>query len=218
MRRFILLLVAALVAFTVRPGLAQSSIHQRLTSIGVQMIYTMAQRHPMQATALGIKGHDGDLESPTQAMRDEDIRLLRSWKRQVREIAPPSASLSLVDRDDAKLLTAQIDGQLNSLLVYRFDRKDYSAPAQAVVGAIFTQFQHLPIAGRSGAGSADVTKAWNDIIQRLSKDSGVYSCGANARDQSGALARRHRQRATRRRVRLLQRRVDASRNLAAGPC
>jgi hypothetical protein len=129
----------------------------------------MAQRHPMTATALGIKGYDDALETPSRAGRDEDVRLLRMWQKQLRAIAPAGASLSLVDRDDAKLVQAQLVQQLNQLLVYRADEKDYSAGAQSIVGAVFTQFQHLPIAGQNGATSADVTKGWNDIIARLAK-------------------------------------------------
>src|SRR5579884_821022 len=169
MRTALAALLITFVAVQALPADAQQSVHQRLSNLAVQMVYTMAQRHPMTATALGIKGYDDALESPTRGERDEDVRLLHGWQRQLRAIAPPGAALSLVDRDDAKLLQAQLAQQLNELVVYRSDEKDYSAGAQSIVGAIFTQFQHVPAAGQGGATNADVAKAWGDIVTRLSK-------------------------------------------------
>jgi uncharacterized protein (DUF885 family) len=169
MRRTIVFLAAALALASVQAAYAQSSVHQRLSSLAVQMVYTMAQRHPMDATALGIKGYDDALETPSRSYKTQDLRLLRGWQKQLRAITEGGVPLSLVDRDDATLLQAQLAQQINELTIYHQDEKDYSAPTQAIVGAIFTQFQHLPASGQSAANAVDTAKAWNDIIARLRK-------------------------------------------------
>ncbi|HEV3152365.1 MAG TPA: DUF885 domain-containing protein [Candidatus Baltobacteraceae bacterium] len=170
MRRFVaaaLLLVLQSAAGAVR---AQGvDAHARLTAIARDFTYTMARRHPMTATAAGIPGYDGLLETPSVQYRDEDLRLLRTWLSQVQAIVRESGSPALVDADDAKLLSAQLTSQINALTVYDADEKDYGGPANSVVNAIFTQFQNLPIAGRDGATAQDVRGAWNDITSRLAK-------------------------------------------------
>ncbi len=149
---------------------AQDSAHDRLTKLAQDMTYTTARLYPMEATDLGIPGHDADLETPSEAERAAYTALLRQWQAQLRAIAPPGdATLSLVDRDDAALLGATLNGQLNQQLIYQTDRKDYTAAGNAIANAIFVQFLHLPIAGQNGATRADVDKAWSDITVRLSK-------------------------------------------------
>jgi uncharacterized protein (DUF885 family) len=151
-------------------GAASESSHQRLVALAQELTNSSAHQHPMQATELGITGLDGDLETPSEAARAAEIEQLRSWRRKVQAIASGfDANTSLTDRDDARLLAAQITRELNSLLVSQFDRKDYAAPANQVVEAIFIQFQHLPVAGKDGATAQDVAGAWHDIISRLEK-------------------------------------------------
>src|SRR5580658_6838284 len=134
---------------------AQASAHESLVSLAQDMTYTSARLYPMQATALGIAGHDGDLETPSEAYRAAYVDRLKQWQQRLREItAAFDSATSLVDRDDATLLNAQLEAQLNSFLVYQADRKDYSAPANSVVQAIFNQFEHLPVVGRDGASPA----------------------------------------------------------------
>ena len=149
---------------------AQASVHDRLTTLAQDFVYTTARLRPMQATALGIAGHDGELESPSEADRANYSKRLTDWQSQLNVVtARFDSSTSLVDRDDATLLAAQLAQQLNSLRIYLFDRKDYSASGNNVVGAIFTQFQHLPVVGQDGATPADLARAWDDIIARLSR-------------------------------------------------
>ena len=64
-------------------------------------------------------------------------------------------------------MRAQLLSQERGYTVYDADRKDYSAPGNAIVGAIFTQFQYMPVPGQAGAQPKDVTAAWNDIASRL---------------------------------------------------
>jgi uncharacterized protein (DUF885 family) len=151
------------------PAFGQSSsVHDGLTAIAQDLTFGEARLHPMTATQLGIPGHDGELETPSEAARTAEISILRILKARVNSVAPPGdTSISLVDRDDAKLLIAQLEGDLDALLVYQTDRKDYGAAANAVVNTIFTQFLNLPIAGREGASAADVARAWADITSRL---------------------------------------------------
>jgi uncharacterized protein (DUF885 family) len=151
-------------------GHAEDSVHQRLESLARDLTYTSASLYPMQATALGITGHDGELETPSEGYRAAYVARVQSWRQQLRTLeAAFTSATTLVDRDDGKLLGAMIDADLNALLVYQTDRKDYSLPANNVNAAIFTQFQHLPVVGQEGATVADVNKAWGDIISRLAK-------------------------------------------------
>ena len=149
---------------------ASESPHQRLADLARELTDTTAQLHPMLATALGMTGLDGKLETPNEAARTAEIAQIRAWRDKLRAIAAGfDASTSLTDRDDARLLAAQLTRQLNVRLLYQFDRKDYAAPANGVVQAIFIQFLHLPVAGKEGATEQDVAGAWRDIIARLEK-------------------------------------------------
>jgi len=170
MTRFRPALLAALLStavFGAPPAQAASTPHELLTQLAQQMIDSMAQQDPMLATTLGIEGHDGELVNPSEAGRRQRIERLRRWSHEVDAIEHGGGTLTLVDADDAKLLRAQIDGQLEHLLVHETDRKDYAGPALALTDAVFTQFLHLPIPGRDGATPATRAQAWADITARL---------------------------------------------------
>jgi uncharacterized protein (DUF885 family) len=151
-------------------GQEHPSAHQSLVALARDITYTTAQLFPMHATFEGIPGHDGELETPSEAYRAAYLGHLRQWKIQLSAIgAAFDSATSLVDRDDAALLEAQLDAALNRLTVYQFDRKDYSTSANEVVNAVFIQFQYLPVPGTDGATSADLRRAWRDITSRLAQ-------------------------------------------------
>lgn len=169
MRRLAATLVLA--ALFAVPSMANASpAYAQLQSLAKDMTFTTARLHPMSATQLGIAGHDGELETPSEDARAAEIALIVSWQNRLAKIeSDDKGSMTLVERDDAKLLAAQLTGSLRQFTVYQTDRKDYAGAANAVIAAIFTQFQHLPIEGQRGATSATVAKAWDDITSRLSK-------------------------------------------------
>ena len=149
-------------------GNAAESLHESLTRLAQDMVYTTAKMYPLGATLLGLPGHDGELDTPGEAQRAAQIGRLKSWQQQLATLrAGMTAETSLVDRDDARLLDAQLARQLNQLLVYETDRKDYGDAANSIVGAVFVQFQHLPVVGQEGATAADQLQAWADITSRL---------------------------------------------------
>jgi hypothetical protein len=76
---------------------------------------------------------------------------------------------TLVERDDALLLGAELTGFERDLTVYRQAEKDYAGPANAIVDTLFTQFLHLPIPGEAGATAADRRRAWDRIVARMGK-------------------------------------------------
>lgn len=169
MRRRHLLSLALLCSLgSFAPARAAESVHDRLTGLAQEMIDTTARLHPMLATALGIPGHDADLETPTEAARTAELGQLQKWRDRLHRIATSSASkLSLVDANDVRLLQAQLDRARNELVVYQTDRKNYGGAALRLVQAIYTQLHELPVAGRDGATPEQVSAAWNDIIERL---------------------------------------------------
>jgi uncharacterized protein (DUF885 family) len=147
-----------------------ATVHQELTQLAQDFVYTTARLFPTQATFLGITQYDAELEIPSEKDRAAYIVQLQRWRKRVHAIAPATASdISLVDRNDARLLEAQLSRSLNALQVYQVDRKDYSIGANTIVNAIFLQLQFLPVAGRDSATPATVEKAWADITSRLSK-------------------------------------------------
>ena len=149
---------------------AAPATHDQLTSLAQDVVQTGARENPMMATFLGIPGLDGELGVVSESKRAAHIAQLKGWAAKIDAIkAAAGTSISLVDADDAKLLHAQIDEELDGLLVRQTDRKDYAGPALGVVGAVYTQFLHLPIAGRDDATAADVHQAWIDITARLEK-------------------------------------------------
>ena len=167
---------------------AAPATHDRLTGLAQDMVQTGARENPMRATYLGIAGMDGDLVIPSEAARAATVARLKATIAQLDAITKAAGpAISLVDADDAKLLRAQIDERLDGLRVRQTDRKDYAAPALAVVDAIYTQFLHLPIPGRDGATAADVDKAWADIVARLAKGSAWIEAGQKLVTHPGKL-------------------------------
>ncbi|MDQ6826898.1 MAG: DUF885 domain-containing protein [Candidatus Eremiobacteraeota bacterium] len=155
-------LAASMLAFVLMSTPAQSNaalaISDDLTALAKDMTFTWARLHPMTATELGIAGYDGQLDVPSLAAQRRDRTLNARWLRRLYTIAPHAQTL--VDRDDAALLHAKLIRRVREDTVYRTNEKDYSAPAQAIVDVIFTQFQRVP-AGSSSQG------AWKDIIARM---------------------------------------------------
>src|SRR5471032_221998 len=155
------------------PGVAMGAngpAYQQMQTLAKDMTYTWARVHPLTATGLGIAGYDGQIDEASEAARSQDMALIASWQGKLSKISSQYASsMTLVERDDAKLLGAQLTGLSRQYTVYNVDRKDYAGPANSVVGAIFTQFQHVPTAGVNGATAAGVARAWDDITSRLEK-------------------------------------------------
>ncbi|HKW44553.1 MAG TPA: DUF885 family protein [Candidatus Eremiobacteraceae bacterium] len=151
-------------------GADSDASYQQLQTLAKDMTFTYARIHPLTATGLGIAGHDGDVDAASEGARNDDIALIASWQGRLAKIQSQyGSSMTLVDRDDMKLLGAQLIGLARQYSVYQTDRKDYAGPANSIVGAIFTQFQHLPIVGQNGATAATVGRAWDDITSRLEK-------------------------------------------------
>jgi uncharacterized protein (DUF885 family) len=147
-----------------------SRAHVELTQLAEDYVYTTARLYPTIATAYGITKYDGELETPSEKGRAAYIAQLTQWQARLQKIAGGgAASLSLVDRDDAQLLAAQLTQQLNALRIYQHDRRDYSLGANTFINTIFLQLQFLPVAGRDGATADMVDRAWLDIISRLAR-------------------------------------------------
>ncbi|HEY9024588.1 MAG TPA: DUF885 family protein, partial [Burkholderiaceae bacterium] len=167
---------------------AAPGTHEQLTALAQDIVNVGAQRNPIHATYLGIAGHDGELVNATEAERAATIAQLKAWGMKLDAISKAAGpSISLVDADDAKLLRAQLDERLDSLLVRQTDRKDYAGPALTLVDVIYTQFLHLPIPGRDDATAADVPRAWADIIARLEKGSAFIEAGQKLVTHPGKL-------------------------------
>lgn len=162
--------IFASLAVLTGPAAAAGVLNEKLTALAQDVVYTSAAMFPTQATQLGIPGHDGELDIPSERNRSAYLGKLQQWQKQLEEIAPAGrADIELVDRNDARLLGAQLAQSLNLLLVRKTDRKDYAAGANNIVGTIFFQLQFLPVAGREGRTAADVDKAWTDLTNRLRK-------------------------------------------------
>jgi uncharacterized protein (DUF885 family) len=164
------LLCAIVVAGVAGTAPAAQTLHEQLTALAQDITYETARLYPSQATQLGITKYDADFESLNETDRAAYIRQLRQWQQRLGAIehtAPTDASL--MDRDDERLLQAQLTQSLNGFLVYQFDRKNYAAGAEAVLNSINTQLQFLPVLGQDGAGPEQVGKAWADITARLGK-------------------------------------------------
>ncbi|HVN99684.1 MAG TPA: DUF885 family protein [Steroidobacteraceae bacterium] len=170
-------LVLALPQSVVR---AADSVHEQLVALARDITFTTAAAYPMQATSLGIPGHDGELDVPGEAARAAHLARLQQWQQRLRDItATFTDATALADRDDALLVGAELARGLNVLQVYQADRKDFgggsdgaggvSAGANGVLNAVFRQFEHLPIVGQEGATAADQARAWADITSRLEK-------------------------------------------------
>src|SRR5208282_1410503 len=117
------------------------------------------------------------LDIPSEAKIAQDLAMIRDWQNQLASV--PLQGASLVDVDDAKLLRAQLVGLERQYTVYKTYEKDPAAPSLAIIGAIYTQFLHLPIAGTAGATKADVAAAWQKITERLA-GAPAYIAAGNA--------------------------------------
>jgi uncharacterized protein (DUF885 family) len=153
--------------------------HAALVSLAQDIVYSTAKAYPMTATFLGIPGHDGELETPSEAYRAARVQRLQQWQSQLHSItATFDAQTTLVDRDDAALLQARLTRDLDELLVYQFDRKDYADSANSIVNVVFVQFEHLPVVEQQGATQRDLQRAWDDITRRLT-GAPAYIAAAN---------------------------------------
>jgi hypothetical protein len=149
---------------------AQASVHDKLMSLAQEVTFASARLHPMEATSLGISGYDGELGLPTEASRASYVEQLRRWQGRLGAIAAdfnPATELS--ERDDARLLEAQLTRKVDELIVSQPDRKDYSDSGNQVIEALYTQFENLPVVGQEGATPQDLNRAWQDIVSRLRK-------------------------------------------------
>ena len=157
---FVLLASCALPAAPAPPTTAE-----RLQTLAQRITFDWAKSHPLVATFLGFNDEDGQLDTPSEAENARDLAIIRGWESELASIQLDGASL--VDVDDAKLLRAQLVGLERQYTVYKTYEKDPSAPSLSILGAIYTQFLHLPIAGTAGATQADVAAAWEKITERL---------------------------------------------------
>ena len=154
---------------------AAPATHDQLQDLGRTITFAWAKSHPLVATSLGLSDEDGMLDTPSVAENSADLATVRAWEARLDAIALSGASL--VDRDDASLLRAQLLAYERQYTVYKTYEKDYAGPSQAIVNAIFTQFQHLPSAGANGATSTDVVTAWTNIVSRLTGAPGYIAAG-----------------------------------------
>ena len=153
-------------AFAVAPTWdANDPTYARVQDLAREITTTWAAMHPFVATDLGIRRYDGALERPSRAAIARDLATVARWKAELAAIDLRRASL--VDRDDVALLRAQLVGYERADTVVKRFEKDPTGPGNALVDAIFTQFQRLPIAGTDGATASDVASAWAAISARL---------------------------------------------------
>jgi uncharacterized protein (DUF885 family) len=150
---------------------------ERLQALAQRIIFDWAKAHPLSATFLGLSDEDGRLDTPSEAENARDLATIRGWEKELAAI--PLEGASLVDVDDAKLLRAQLTGIERQYTVYKSYEKDPSGPSVTILGAIYTQFLHLPIAGTAGATQADVAAAWQKITERLA-GAPAYIAAGNA--------------------------------------
>jgi len=172
-----LLLFGLLASCALPAAAAPPTTTERLQTLAQSITFGWAKSHPLTATFLGLSDEDGQLDSPSDAENARDIAMIRGWQRDLASI--PLDGSSLRDVDDAKLLRAQLVGYERQYLTYKTYEKDPSAPSLAIIGAIYTQFLHLPIAGTGGATKADVATAWQKIIDRLA-GAPAYIAAGNA--------------------------------------
>jgi len=176
-----LLLLAGIASCAIASSALQAAApptpSDRLQALARKMTYDWAKDHPLSATYLGLSDEDGQLDTPSEAENAHDLATIRAWESELASI--PLDGASLVDADDAKLLRAQLVSLERQYLVYKTYEKDPSSPSVAIMGAIYTQFLHLPIEGTEGATKADVAAAWEKIIQRL-QGAPAYIAAGNA--------------------------------------
>jgi hypothetical protein len=171
------LLIALLASCALPAAPAPRTTTEKLQTLAQSITFGWAKSHPFVATFLGLSDEDGQLDSPSEAENARDLAMIRGWEAELASIALDGASL--VDVDDAKLLRAQLVGYERQYLVYKTYEKDPSGPSLAIVGAIYTQFLHLPIAGTANATKGDADAAWQKIIERLG-GAAAYIAAGNA--------------------------------------
>jgi hypothetical protein len=157
--------VSTLLSVSTQGSPATASTHDRIQALARSITFDWAKAHPLSATDLGLTDEDGLLDTPGSAENARDLATIRRWQRELAAIGLQGAPLAEVD--DVKLLRAQLVHLERQYTVYKTYEKDYSAPSQSILNAIFSQFEHLPISGTNGATDADVALAWNKIIARL---------------------------------------------------
>jgi hypothetical protein len=169
---FVLLAPGALPA-----GPTPPTTTERLQTLARTITFDWAKLHPLAATYMGLSEEDGQLDTPSEAENARDLAMIRSWESELASI--PLDGAPLVDVDDAKLLRAQLTSYERQYTVYKTYEKDPSGPSLSIVGAIYTQFLHLPIAGAGGATKDDVAAAWRKIIGRMA-GAPAYIAAGNA--------------------------------------
>ena len=157
------------------PAAAAAPVSAQIQALARSITFDWAKTHPLDATDLGLSDEDGMLDTPSAAENARDLATIRGWKREL--AALPLRGAPLVEVDDAKLLHAQLVRLERQYTIYKTYEKDYAAPSQAIVNAIFTQFQHLPVAGTRGATEADVALAWSKITSRLAAAPAYIAAG-----------------------------------------
>ena len=164
---------------------ATDASYDALQRLARDVTFVWAKRHPLVATAEGISSEDGLLDTPSLAQDDADLALVRTWEGRLAAI--PNGGEPRKVRDDAALLRAQLVALERQYTVYRTDRKDYSAPGVAIVNAVYTQFLHLPLGGRTGSTTADIRNAWRDITARLQGAPAYIAAGEKLVTEPGHL-------------------------------
>jgi uncharacterized protein (DUF885 family) len=149
--------------------------NERLQTLAKSITFDWAKSHPLTATFLGLSDEDGRLDTPSEAANARDLATIRAWQTELASI--PLEGAPLTDVDDAKLLRAQLLTMERQYTLYKTYEKDPSAPSVAILSAIFTQFLHLPIAGTANATPADVSAAWQKIIERLAAAPAYIAAG-----------------------------------------
>src|SRR5208282_2070230 len=135
---------------------------ERLQTLAKTITFDWAKSHPLTATFLGLSDEDGQLDTPSEAENARDLATIRGWESELASI--PLDGASLVDVDDAKLLRAQLTSLERQYTVYKTYEKDPSGPSQAIIGAIYVQFMHLPIAGAPDLFGGPLTDAAKDQL------------------------------------------------------
>ena len=159
------------------PAAPAGPTSEQLETLAQTITFEWAKLHPLTATELGLSDEDGQLDTPSEAENARDLAKIREWESKLASISLEGASL--VDVDDAKLLRAQLVGMERSYTVYKTYKKDPAGPSLAILGAIYTQFLHLPIVGTAGATQSDVAAAWEKIVERLA-GAPAYIAAGNA--------------------------------------
>src|ERR1700730_7897733 len=108
MRHALVAFSAAAAMFVPAASMA-SPAYDDLQALAKDMTFTWARLHPIVATQEGIAGFDGTLEQPSEVNRTTDMALIASWQGRLDKIVSTNkSSMSLVERDDAALLRAQL--------------------------------------------------------------------------------------------------------------